>query len=92
MKSKILTDRQLLGKTLKESVKTKMELKAITEALKNKPTTDWYSKKEAAKYVELSERQLDRYRTSGKIKSYQTTLNGKVRFKKSDLDKFLNGK
>ncbi len=87
----ILSDRQLQGKVLKESIKARVAIDKLTEIVQYNPLNKWYSKKQAADYVGLSTRQLDRYRANNKIKSYQTVTNGNVRFKKIDLDKFLKG-
>lgn len=90
--SKILTDRQLIVKTLKQNTKLYVSIKAIEEAITKRTNTNWYSNEEAANYIGVSTKQLYRYRLNGKIKEYRNPNNGSLRFKKSDLDNFLNGK
>ena len=48
--------------------------------------------KEAANYIGVSTKQLYRYRLNGKLKEYRNPNNGCLRFRKVDLDNFLNGK
>ncbi len=90
--SKILTDRQLIVKTLKQNAKIHVGLKAIEEALIKRSNTNWHSNEEAANYIGVSTKQLYRYRINGKIKEFRNPNNGCLRFRKIDLDNFLNGK
>ena len=90
--SKILTDRQLIVKTLKQNAKIYVGLKAIEEALTKRTNINWYSNEEAANYIGVSTKQLYRYRLNGKLKEYRNPNNGCLRFRKVDLDNFLNGK
>ncbi len=49
------------------------------------------TKKEVAAEFNLSERTIDRYRNNG-LKYVQKSRNGKVLFKRKDLEKFFNEK
>ena len=86
---KKISDRQLIVKSLKLNVKTNLGIKAVEEAILKRTNNNWYSRKEAANYIGVSTKQLDRYRQYGKIKAYQPITNGYVRYQKAVLDKFL---
>ncbi len=87
MKTKVLSERQLIGKMLKESVKIKTELKDITLEMA-KPKKEVYTKKEIAEIFNVSERTIDRWRGLG-LKCLQSGRNGKVLFKIDDVNNFL---
>lgn len=89
---KVLTDRQLLIVTFKQNAKLSARLKTLEEAFVKRTNIDWFDNDEAASYVGLSTRQLYRKRVQGKIKEYRDSNTGNLRFRKIDLDNFLNGK
>lgn len=61
------------------------------ETSKNGLSKELLTKKEVAEEFNLSERTIDRYRNNG-LKYIQKSRNGKVLFKRSDLEKFFNEK
>ena len=49
----------------------------------------WLTKTEAATYLNVSTRTIDRSRAEGKIKAYQVQGTSSLRYKKKDLDAML---
>lgn len=89
---KVLTDRQLLVITFKQNAKLSARLKTLEEAFVKRTNKDWFTNEEAANYIGLSTKQLYRKRIDGKIKEYRDSNTGNLRFRKTDLDNFLNKK
>lgn len=89
-KKKVFTKQEkLISSTFKNSALNRASMKRLEESLTKKTNNHWYSRLEAANYLNVSTRQLDRYRKQSLIKAYQSMPNGKVRYLKTDLDKFL---
>jgi len=50
---------------------------------------NWFSKAEAAKYLGVSERTIDRKRDEGSLRGYVLEGSSTFRFKREDLDKLM---
>jgi MerR family transcriptional regulator, copper efflux regulator len=53
--------------------------------------SDYYTIKDAAEFLGVSEMTLRRWDTAGKLKSYRHPINNYRLYKKQDLEKILKG-
>ncbi|WP_309383775.1 helix-turn-helix domain-containing protein [Cerasicoccus frondis] len=78
----------------KEATKSKMEkLLEATESIKNASSLNsktWMTKSEAAKYLGVSERTIDRKRETGSLRASLVEGTSTFRFKKTDLDELMS--
>lgn len=54
-------------------------------------TTTIYTRAEAAQFLRISTRTLDRYQQEGLVKKHQAKQNGRVTYLERDLLRFQNG-
>ena len=64
-------------------------LSELLTTMKKERPDDWLTITEAAQYSKLSEPTLRRYIKAGKLKVSKKT--GRLLFKRSDIDRWLNG-
>ena len=64
-------------------------LSELLTTIKKERPDDWLTITEAAQYCKLSEPTLRRYIKAGKLKVSKKT--GRLLFKRSDIDRWLNG-
>jgi excisionase family DNA binding protein len=64
-------------------------LSELLTTIKKERPDDWLTITEAAQYSKLSEPTLRRYIKAGKLKVSKKT--GRLLFKRSDIDRWLNG-
>ena len=64
-------------------------LSEVLKTLKKDRPDDWLTITEAAQYSKLSEPTIRRYINAGKLKVSKIT--GRLLFKRSDIDRWLNG-
>lgn len=64
--------------------------KQILERLINEQNLNtWLTEKEVIERFKLSRTTLYRYRTEGGLKFHKNSCNGKIRYKKREVEKFL---
>ena len=61
----------------------------ILKAINRDRPDEWFNISQAAQYAKLSEQTIRRYVRSGSLKASKKT--GRLLFKKSNLDRWLNG-
>ena len=72
----------------KSAYRTNELLNEILNKVKKGSSDEWLTIRQAVNYTKLSHRTLRRYISKGKLKASKNT--GRLLFKKSHLDKWLN--
>jgi|TARA_B110000116_G_scaffold226282_1_gene206665 excisionase family DNA binding protein len=73
----------------KSTYRTNEVLNEILDIVKKGSSDEWLTIRQAVNYTKLSHQTLRRYIRKGKLKASKNT--GRLLFKKSHLDKWLNG-
>ena len=72
----------------KSTYRTNEVLNEILDIVKKRSSDEWLTIRQAVNYTKLSHQTLRRYIRKGKLKASKNT--GRLLFKKSHLDKWLN--
>lgn len=70
----------------------KRQIETLNQEKYENSLDDWLTEKEVEKQYKISRSTLYRYRLNEGLKSYKNDYNGKVRYKKRDVEDFLTKK